>query len=175
MTKTIKVWLTAFFFLFFTACQPGSTLNPLKVSSRTSLTVKAGSTVSLMVSLGNASNLGLNPADLYRNASVGASLSGMVSTAVVVNTANLSNSNVPIGWKLEMGGEFVELLAYSSSTYGFDTINTFTRVELGDHRIGASLSVPGNAAVGTYSVRARVDVRGKNPVMLEWIVQVVAP
>ena len=166
------------FFLSPTACaaiQPGGSLNPLRASSRSNITLKAGSSTSLKVSLGSVSNLGISPASLYSKAKLNLSLSGMVNEAVTLNIANLSAASLPNGWKLEMGGDVVEPLASSSSVVGFDTINTVTRVELGDHSIGATLNVPSNTVVGTYLVRASVNVRGKSPVMIEWIAQVVAP
>jgi hypothetical protein len=175
MPKTIKMWFTAFFSLSLISCaavQSGGTLNPLRVGTSSSVTLKAGSSTNFRVSIGRIFNAGLNPADLYNQTTFQVPMSGTGLTSAIPRIAQLSNSSLPGGWNLELSNDNVELQTRSSSVVSFDTITTVTRVELGDYSLGAVLTIPGGTASGTYSVRARVDLRGSNPAMLEWIVQV---
>ncbi len=166
------------FLLLLAACsafEAGGSLNPLSLRPNSSLSLKAGSSTSFNVFVGNAPNLGISPAALYRKNENGILLSGISRTSARADLAQLSGSVLPEGWQLGIGGDFVELLAVSSSSNSFDTIQTSTRVELGTYTVNGFLSIPRTTTVGTYRIQARIDVRGSSPVVLEWAVTVTAP
>jgi hypothetical protein len=171
-----QAWRVLVLLIVLTACAPGSTLNPLQLRGPSSFAVKAGSSTSLRIFTGSTPNLGISPAELYSRNQSGFSLSGSNTTFAFLGLAQLSGSVLPSGWQLELRGDGIDLIGRATSAVtGYDTINTVTRIELGEYRLEAHLDVPSDTALGNYSVKARVDVRGKGPVSLDWVVQVVAP
>jgi hypothetical protein len=176
--RSIKTLLLVVFVLNLSACaafQSGGALNPLRVRLNSSITVKAGSDTSLRVFMGSIPNLGLDPAEFYRQNSSQVPFSGNSSTFAYLGIAQLTNLFLPPGWNFGIGGDGVEVIANSSSVIAFDgTINTVTRVEVGEYSINTSLSVPKDTALGVYPLQARVSVRGASPVLIQWAVNVTA-
>ncbi len=154
------------------AFEAGGSLNPLSLRPNSSLNLKAGSSTAFNVFVGNAPNLGLSPAALYRRNENSTLLSGSSRTSARADLAQLSGSVLPEGWQFAIGADSIEVLTASSSSTSFDTIQTTTRVELGVYSINGFLSIPKNTATGSYRVQARIDVRGSSPVVLEWTVGV---
>jgi hypothetical protein len=152
--------------------EPGGSFNPISTRPNSGLSVKAGSSVYLNVFVGNAPNLGLSPAALYRQNRSEVSMSGSSRAWARVNAASLGGTAMPQGWDLSLNGDEVEVLAESSSFASFDSIQTQTQVSLGTYRLGAQLGVPSSAAAGIYNVQARVNLRGASPVTLDWTVTV---
>ena len=174
---TIKKWFLLSVFLSLTSCamfQSGSSFNPVQVNLSSSITLKAGSSTSLRVMAGDARSLNLTPAVVLNQLSSRLSLTGRSFESVYLGIAQLSNASLPQGWKLEVAGDSVNVTATSNSIVtGIDTISTQTRVELGDYSFQARLDIPNGTLIGaTYPVQARIDVRGANPVMLNWNVQI---
>jgi hypothetical protein len=152
--------------------EPGGSFNPISTRPNSGFSVKAGSSIYLNVFVGSAPNLGVSPAALYRQNRSEVSLSGSSRAWARVNAASLGGTTIPQGWNLSLNDDEVEVLAESSSFTGFDSIQTQTQVSLGTYRLGAQLGVPSSAAAGTYTVQARVDLRGASPVTLDWTVTV---
>ncbi len=173
----IQKLLISVFALALTSCaafESGGSFNPKLVRATGSITAKAGADTILRIVAGDVSRIGLRPAELFRQHANQISLSGSSSTFVSLDIANISNLFLPPGWNFGIGSDGVELIANSSSVSEFDdTINTVSRVTLGEYSINASLKVPDGTAPGNYTVQARVDIRGSNPVMLQWVVNVV--
>ena len=164
--------------LVLTSCaafESGGSFNPREVRANASMTAKAGSDTILRIIAGDVSRLGLRPADLFRQHANQISLSGGTSTFASLGIADISSLFLPPGWNFGIGSDGVQLIATSSSSTAFDdTISTETRVSLGEYSINAALKVPENTAPGNYAVQARVNIRGSSPVMLQWVVNVVA-
>jgi hypothetical protein len=163
--------------LAFTSCaafESGSSFNPKLVGANSSMVAKAGSDTILRIVAGDISRLGLRPAELFRQNSREVSLSGRSNAFASLGIANITNLFLPPGWNFGIGGDRVELIANSSSVTAFDdTINTVTQVELGEYSINAALKVPDGTAPGNYVLQARVNIRWSNPVMLQWVVNVI--
>jgi hypothetical protein len=162
-------FLTLILILAFTSCaafESGGSFNPKLVGANSSIVAKAGSDTILRIVAGDISRLGLRPAELFRKNSREISLVGSSSTFASLDIADISNFGI--------GSDGVQVIANSSSVTAFDdTINTVSRVTLGEYSINASLRVPDGTAPGNYALQARVNIRGSNPVMLQWVVNVV--
>ena len=175
--RLTKKWFLLVFVLAFTSCaafESGGSFNPKRVGANSSIMAKAGTDTILKIFAGDISRLGLRPAELFRQNSREVSLSGSSSTFASLGIANISNLFLPSGWNFGISNDSVELIANSSSVTAFDdTINTVSRVTLGEYSINASLKVPDGTSPGNYSVQARVNIRGSSPVMLQWVVNVV--
>ncbi len=176
MTLVQKI-LISVFALTLTSCaafESGGSFNPKEVRTTGSITAKAGTDTMLRIVAGDVSRLGLRPAELFRQHANQISLSGASSAFASLDRADISSLFLPPGWNFGIGSDGVQLIANSSSTTAFDdTISTETRVTLGEYSINASLKVPSGTAPGNYAVQARIDIRGSNPVMLQWVVSVV--
>jgi hypothetical protein len=163
--------------LALTSCaafESGGTFNPKLVGAIASITAKAGTDTMLKIVAGDISRLGLRPAELFKLRANQISLSGDSSAFASLDRADITSLFLPPGWNFGIGSDGVQLIANSSSTTAFDdTINTVTRVYLGEYSINAALKVPSGTAPGNYAVQARIDIRGSSPVMLQWVVNVV--
>jgi hypothetical protein len=170
-------FLTLILVLAFTSCaafESGGSFNPKLVGANSSIVAKAGSDTILRIVAGDISRLGLRPAELFRKNSREISLVGSSSTFASLDIADISNLFLPPGWNFGIGSDGVQVIANSSSVTAFDdTINTVSRVTLGEYSINASLFVPSNATPGNYPMQARVNIRGTQPVMLQWVVNVI--
>jgi hypothetical protein len=144
------------------------------VRATDSITAKAGADTILRIFAGDVSGLGLRPGELFTLKSRELSMSGRTTTFAPLRLADLTYLATPTGWKLGIATDGVELIANSNSVVAFDdTIRTVTRVELGEYIINAALKVPDGTAPGNYVIQARVNIRGAQPVMLQWVVNVV--
>lgn len=173
----LKKFLALVFMLVLTSCaafESGGSFNPKLVDANSSIVAKAGSDTILRIVAGDISRLGLRPAELFRQNSREISLVGDSSTFASLGIANISNLFLPPGWNFGIGSDGVLVNANSSSVTAFDdTINTVSRVSLGEYSINASMFVPSSVVPGNYTVQARVNIRGAQPVMLQWVVSVV--
>jgi hypothetical protein len=176
MTLTKKLFVSVLT-MVLTSCaafESGGSFNPKLVGANTSIVAKAGSDTILRIVAGDISRLGLRPAELFRQHAREVSLVGSSSAFASLDIADIGNLFLPPGWNFGIGSDGVQVIANSSSVTAFDdTINTVSRVTLGEYSINASLFVPSNAVPGNYPVQARVNIRGAQPVMLQWIVNVV--
>ncbi len=165
-------------FVTLTSCaafESGGTLNPKEIRANGSITAKAGSDTILKIVAGDVSRLGLRPAELFRKHTNQVSISGNSSIFAPLDLADIEQSSLPSGWKFGIGSDGVQLIANSSSVTTFnDTINTETRVYLGEYSINAALNVPNGTPPGNYTLQARVSIRGAQPVLLQWVVSVVS-
>ena len=170
-------FLAMMLILAFTSCaafESGGSLNPKAVGATGSITAKAGTDTMLKIVAGDVSRLGLRPSELFRQHAGQVALTGSSSTFVVLDVADITNLFLPPGWNFGIGNDGVELIANSSSVSAFDdTINTVSRVTLGEYRINAALKVPSGTTPGNYTMQARVSIRNSQPVMLQWVVNVV--
>jgi hypothetical protein len=173
----IQKLLISVFAVVLTSCaafESGGSFNPKLVGANSSIVAKAGSDTSLRIVAGDVSRLGLRPAELFRQNSREVSLVGSSSTFASLDIADISNLFLPPGWNFGIGSDGVQVIANSSSVTTFDdTINTVSRVTLGEYSINASLRVPDGTAPGNYALQARVNIHGAQPVMLQWVVNVV--
>jgi hypothetical protein len=146
------------------------TLNPYEV-----LTIKAGASINAEIrvsSIGSLSFVSGSLAREFRNRMSSISFDGSNSVWVSSNdSARLGGASLPGGWSLNVGGSAVELQGYSSTTESANELTTVTRVSVGSHRVGLSLSVPGDTKPGAYKVSASINSRNGS-IRLDWTVNV---
>jgi hypothetical protein len=174
-----QTWRLLVLVLGLVSCAPfqaGGIFNPVQVREIGGFQIKVGASASIKIFAGESPRLDVSPAEFYARSPSEILISGETKRFAYLGLARLSGTVLPQGWRLEIGGDGVNIFARSVSVVtGYDTISTTTKIELGEYVIEARLNVPDNTSVGRYSVQARIEARGRNPVLLNWTVEVIPP